>query len=212
MKNLGPPPENDPEGTPPDDPPQDLTHVIQVLSRSKGDKRACAWALVTWCSWTPELVQLIPLLELQLSEVDPDEDMLLRQLMMTAFFITKSDAATVPILARATASASFRLRIALIGDIMLTREHPDFVRLDSAMTARQCAALLSRTFPPPQDELALVFCESFRVKNFRAHASQLSSGARELLDTVVADPPPNIAVDLDRLAVLFAPEPKSSSK
>jgi hypothetical protein len=171
----------------PDRPP-DIRDIVYALTHAEGDIRAGLWETVCH-RWRPENLQLLPLLESHLSQVGLEEASLRRQLVKSAFSIMRVDTAVVRLLARIAQSASTQQRLALICDVMSLARDPG--------APSQCAILLAQTFPAPQDELGLALCKVSRALKARYG---LSAHARELLITLVSNPPQSIAGPLAHLA------------
>jgi hypothetical protein len=177
--------------------PSSIECITEQLTQMKGDERASLWALITRSKWRDDFTELLPLLESQLLEADPEDKILRQQLLTAAFYLCRDDAPALQFLTRVLAkSNSVYLRFALLHDVLLIPEKPDEPFLRSTFTARQCAALLARTFPAPENELALAVTESYGSINVLRLAGELSFEARELMNKLTALPGPCVATGM----------------
>jgi hypothetical protein len=173
---------NEPDHSP------DIRDVVFALTHSEGDVRARRWEAVCR-TWSFENLQLLPLLESHLSQVNLEQANLRRQLVKSALSIMIVEGAVARLLARIAVPVSTQLRLALICDVLSLPRDPG--------KPSQCATLLAESFPAPQDELALALCKLSRAPKARYRPSP---NARELLIALLSNPHPSIAEPLARLA------------
>ena len=170
------------------DPYPDIRYVVFALTHSEGDLRARLWEAVCR-SWRFENLQLLPLLESHLAQVNLEQASLRRQLVKSALSIMRIETAVARLLARIAEPVSTQHRLALICDVLSVPRDPG--------KPSQCAILLAETFPAPQDELGLALCKISKAPKARYRPSP---NARELLIALVSNPHQSIAGPLAHLA------------